>query len=458
MTTVNGFDPLRSDDSPVIVYFDLKSPYAFIAKDPIRALERELDMSFDWRPLTLNIQSYLGSARLDKKGKVASANRSQSQWGAVKYAYRDARRYAELQGYTLRGTEKIWNTELIHMACGWVKAHQPDALERLLDLAYPPFWQRDLDVESFAVVAELLRRAGAPVDGFAEFVAGPGPAQHAEEQAAIFAAGIFGVPTVVFEGNFWFGREHLPALRHRVRADSGPVPAPSNTSLFGDPGRSPALIAKEAGKDPAPFAPVQDLEIHIDVHEAQSYLGLEATLALLARSGRTARWLPFEAPAAPQPFPAPAATAAEDRGSWHRYHRNGYRIRVLEEQASARSLDISSRHTTPPVVAFNRALLWLGRQEIAADPGPFLRAAFHAYWEAGADLSDHKLINQLLADHGLPAMSWETDSRSSAAALTETLAVTRGLGAPEGPRFILDGEPFSGATHLPLVEARLTAR
>ena len=192
MPVAKRFDPLRSAESTVIVYFDIKSPYAFIAKDPIRALERELGVAFDWRPLTLNIQSYLGSARLDRRGKVASANRSPSQWGAVKYAYRDARRYAELQGHTLRGTEKIWNTELIHIACSWVKAVQPQALERLLDLAYPPFWKRELDVESLAVVCGLLEQAGAPVEGFREFASGPGAVQHAAEQAAIFEAGIFG--------------------------------------------------------------------------------------------------------------------------------------------------------------------------------------------------------------------------------------------------------------------------
>ena len=55
-------DVLESD-SPVIVYLDVKSPYAFISVKPTLALERELGLSFDWRPYTLDIPSYLGSAR-----------------------------------------------------------------------------------------------------------------------------------------------------------------------------------------------------------------------------------------------------------------------------------------------------------------------------------------------------------------------------------------------------------
>ena len=44
---------------PLIVYIDIKSPYAFVAIKPISALEKQLNQSFDWRPLTLNIPRFL---------------------------------------------------------------------------------------------------------------------------------------------------------------------------------------------------------------------------------------------------------------------------------------------------------------------------------------------------------------------------------------------------------------
>jgi hypothetical protein len=49
-------------DALLIVYVDVKSPYAFAAIRPTLTLEVELGMKFDWRPLTLDIPSYLGSA------------------------------------------------------------------------------------------------------------------------------------------------------------------------------------------------------------------------------------------------------------------------------------------------------------------------------------------------------------------------------------------------------------
>lgn len=223
--TTMPFDPMKPEaGTALIVYLDIKSPYAFIARDPTRAMASELGVSVDWRPLTLDIPSYLGSARLDKKGKVAESNRSASQWTGVKYAYRDARRYAALQGYTLRGTEKIWDTSLAHIGFSWAKAQGLDVLDGYLDHVYPRFWRREFDAEDIAVVGRSLEQAGAELAGFADYASGAGRQEHDQRQAQIFAAGIFGVPSYVIDGELFFGREHLPTLRWMLTGRKGPQP------------------------------------------------------------------------------------------------------------------------------------------------------------------------------------------------------------------------------------------
>lgn len=232
------FDPLTSD-APVIVYVDIKSPYAFIAKDPTRALEQALGLQFDWRPLTLNIPSYLGSAKLDKKGKVASANRTPAQWGGVRYAYKDARRYAALQGYTLRGTEKIWDTSLVHIAMQWSKQFGHGATARFLDAVYEPFWRRALDVESLDVVTGMLTHCGIAADGFREYASGAGAQEHDTAQQQIFEAGIFGVPTYIVGEHRFFGRDHLSVIGWLLTGRKGPMPDAAYDRLEGrGPGRS----------------------------------------------------------------------------------------------------------------------------------------------------------------------------------------------------------------------------
>ena len=227
---IDSFDPWRSE-RPLIVYMDIKSPYAFIAKDPTYRMAEELGIQIDWRPLTLNIPSYLGSAKLDKKGKVESSERTPEQWAKIKYAYRDARRYAGELGYTLRGTEKIWDTSIAHMGFWWAKEQSDEVLKAYLDHVYPRFWVREFDAEDVEVVAEALAAAGADTEGFAAYVAGEGRAFHDASQEAVFEAGIFGVPGYVVDGEYFFGREHLPMVRWLLSGREGTPPDVANPGM-----------------------------------------------------------------------------------------------------------------------------------------------------------------------------------------------------------------------------------
>ncbi len=210
-------------DAPLIVYIDIKSPYAFAAYRPLLALEEQLNLQFDWRPLTLDIPSYLGSAR-KKKGKVVESKRSSTQWAMVKYAYKDARRYAERQGLILKGTEKIWDSSIANIGIFWAMQTARDRLGEYLHAVYPPFWRRELDIEDVSVVEACLQQARIDPAGFDAFQQGDGRALHDALQPQLHPAGIYGVPTFVLGGNILFGREHIPYLRWHLSGRDGPAP------------------------------------------------------------------------------------------------------------------------------------------------------------------------------------------------------------------------------------------
>ena len=211
--------------SPLIVYIDIKSPYAFVAIKPILTLEARLQTEFDWRPLTLNIPSYLGSAK-KSKGKVVQSERTPAQWNNVRYAYRDTRRYAERQGYMLKGTEKIWDSSTVNIGILWVMQNARDRLAAYLEAVYRPFWQRELDIEDVGAVETALRAADVPVKGFADFAGGKGEGRAAHDalQEQLHPAGIYGVPSFVFEGKVLFGREHLPYISWHLDGRKGAAP------------------------------------------------------------------------------------------------------------------------------------------------------------------------------------------------------------------------------------------
>ena len=211
------------------VYIDFKSPYAFVAKNATFQLEKQYNLTIDWYPLTLNIGSYLGTAKKDSSGKVTQNERSPRQWLAVKYAYMDARRYAKLQGLMLRGTQKIWDSSLAGIGLLWAK-RQPGQLKQYIDITYERFWRRELDIEDANVIKALLEESGIETAGFSEFLSGAGREEHDLLQDVILDRGYFGVPTYVIDGEAYFGREHLPRVRWHLEGKRGPMPDIANDS------------------------------------------------------------------------------------------------------------------------------------------------------------------------------------------------------------------------------------
>lgn len=200
-------------------YIDVKSPYAYLALAPTRALCAEHSVAIDWLPYVLDIPSYLGSARLDPaSGRVLESERTESQWRKVRYAYMDVRRQANRAGLVIRGTQKIWSTELAAIALLYAKQRAPERVDAFLDALFAPFWRRELDVESGEVLEEVLRAAGIDAAGFAKFVAPEGRGLLAGVMEAAHARGVFGVPSFLFEGELFWGREHLPLIAERLAA------------------------------------------------------------------------------------------------------------------------------------------------------------------------------------------------------------------------------------------------
>tara|TARA_R110002072_G_scaffold13418_12_gene56277 strand:+ start:36016 stop:36678 length:663 start_codon:yes stop_codon:yes gene_type:complete len=213
------------------VFIDFKSPYAYIAKDPTYQLEADFGIKIDWYPLTLNIGSYLGTAK--KSGaKVVESNRSSNQWLSVKYAYRDARRYANLRGLTLKGTQKIWDSSLAGIALLWAKRQGHDPLKQYLDITYERFWKRELDIEDLAVVLAVLEEAGVETKGFEQWQAAEGRIEHDELQIELLESGVYGVPTYRIGGQTYFGREHLPRVRWHLEGEPGLLPDIANDSVL----------------------------------------------------------------------------------------------------------------------------------------------------------------------------------------------------------------------------------
>jgi 2-hydroxychromene-2-carboxylate isomerase len=206
------------------VYIDYKSPYAYLAKDLAYDLERETGVRLDWLPYTLDIPSFLGSARVNAQGVVEEESRNQHQWRRVRYSYMDCRREANRRGLTILGPKKIFDSSLANI--GLLYAKRQGVFRAYNDLTFERFWKRELDIEHPEKMAAVLVEAGADATDFADFAADQGRRELNELQHEAEAAGVFGVPSFLLEdGDLYWGREHLPHLRELLSRETGPRPA-----------------------------------------------------------------------------------------------------------------------------------------------------------------------------------------------------------------------------------------
>ena len=197
----------------ITAYIDYKSPYAYLAKDPVYELERDFPVRVDWLPYVLDIPSFLGSARVDENGRVIEEQRNAHQWRRVRYSYMDCRRQARKRGLVIRGPQKIWDSSLA--ACGMLYAKRQGsvALRRYNDIAFERFWRRELDIENPDVIRAVLMEAGADATGFSAYAKGEGREELERICRAAEALGVFGVPSFVVDGELFWGREHLGDIR-----------------------------------------------------------------------------------------------------------------------------------------------------------------------------------------------------------------------------------------------------
>jgi 2-hydroxychromene-2-carboxylate isomerase len=200
----------------ILVYSDYKSPYAFLAKDLIYELEDQFDVRLEWLPYTLDIPSYLGSARLDERGEVIESDRNAHQWRRVRYSYMDCRRQAKKRGLVILGTRKIWDSSLAAIGMLWAKRQGNDRFRAYHDRVFERFWRRELDIEDPEAIAAVLSEVDADMIGFSSFLAGGARIEHDTIRESAEAAGVFGVPSFIVEGELFWGREHLADIREKL--------------------------------------------------------------------------------------------------------------------------------------------------------------------------------------------------------------------------------------------------
>ena len=474
--------PFKSE-APLIIYIDFKSPYAYLAVEPTRKMLLELGLTADWRPFVLDIPSYLGSASLDKEGKkVTKQNRTEEQWSGVKYAYFDCRRYANLSNKTIRGTVKIWSTDLPAIGMLWIKRFEElseqckkgSLLERYVDSIYEPFWRRELDVEDVSAILNVLKKIGAPIDGFLKYAKDEGASKNNQLQESAFNAGVYGVPTFILPNESvvdpqhekFFGRENLPRISWLLSGRQGLPPDVAYQLASNVDEEILVKCASEPRSAPELVMSPQQLTTYFDFKSPQSYLSLQSIFEL-KEQGILINWQPFVS----KPLRVPTTEVDdEDRSAKHYRLRGEYIANDLNRYAPHELIDI---YKEIDCQFADMGLMWLQVElQVNSDTiDNYVLSVFNYLWRDGGKIDSSKDIEQLLVS--MKHIQSEVNKVSEGLSIRDAwqrYIKTRGLKHLEmsrlraqtasisaAPTFLIGSEPFQGRAQLPLITARLKA-
>jgi 2-hydroxychromene-2-carboxylate isomerase len=188
-------------DAELKLYFDYKSPFAYLAAAPAFALPGRYAVALRWLPFTLRIKG--------------PGQRSQySDWKA-QYSYMDARRWANRRGgFPIKGPLKVYDSS--PALIGGLFAQQAGFFREYTLEVYARFFRRELEIDQPDAVAALIGELGQSGDAYRGYFSGEGPAALERSIEEAHTDQIFGVPIFVFRGERFWGHDRIALLEERL--------------------------------------------------------------------------------------------------------------------------------------------------------------------------------------------------------------------------------------------------
>lgn len=189
-------------------YFEFSSPYGYIAAEVADAFEERVGRPLKWRPMLLGpvfkITGQPPLVEIPIKGE---------------YAKRDFVRSARLHQVPYRQPAKFpIGTVAACRAFYWTDDRDPMQARALARALYRAYFVDGVDISSPAAVVEVARSAGVDEAALAAALEDPALKERAKREVdAAIAAGVFGSPFFIVDGEPFWGVDRIPMVEDWVR-------------------------------------------------------------------------------------------------------------------------------------------------------------------------------------------------------------------------------------------------
>lgn len=195
-------------------YFSFQSPWAYIGHGPFRELVSACDLRVNLKPvLLLDLFSETGGQPLARRHPARQ-----------RYRMVELQRWRDKRGLKFHLQPKNWPFNA-RLADGVVIAALEAGLEpdMYMRLAYAAVWENQLNMADPDTIAGIADEAGLPGRKLVERAGADaiGAAYEQNRQDAI-AAGVFGSPAYVLDGEVFWGQDRIELLADALKSGRKP--------------------------------------------------------------------------------------------------------------------------------------------------------------------------------------------------------------------------------------------
>ena len=198
-------------------YFDVSSPWTYLAFRNIQPLALQLNASISWRPV-------LVGGIFNTVNQRMYASREDSNSPRNRYILKDLQDCARQTGLNIVFPPRVFpvNSVKAMRGCIWLtqNAQSKHHLLAFIEASFAAYFTQQEDISQDDVLADICRDLGIDAAAFAEGIMQPDIKQvlKANTDEAI-ARGAFGVPSFFVGDDMYFGNDRLDLLRLAVLAD-----------------------------------------------------------------------------------------------------------------------------------------------------------------------------------------------------------------------------------------------
>ena len=197
---------------PIEFHFDFSSPYSYLASEQIEPIAARYGRSVEYKPVLLGavFKTSGGAPLTDQYAPKAS------------YAKRDFERSARYAGVAYRQPSRFpIGSVAAKRAVIWLQQQHPERVAPFVHAVYRAFFVDDRDISDAAVVGDIARSVGIDPAELAAAVQQPEIKDRLKAQVdQAIQAGIFGAPTIIVDGEVFWGNDRLPQIERWLEKGS----------------------------------------------------------------------------------------------------------------------------------------------------------------------------------------------------------------------------------------------